>query len=430
MRRRATIVGWSVWIVFVVWGQGALAQSPIVRARIEPAEVIVGTEQRLVVDVLVPTWLLSAPRLPELEIPGVIAMRLAENAVNLSESIEGETWSGVSTGYVLYTQRAGRYASPADPVSLEYAVEGKPTTVEIPLPVERFSAVLAPGAEAPVLVAEDFTLTQDVEPDPEGLRVGDALRRTIRMRASRTRAMLLPALHTASVDGLSAYPDTPRLVDTPGERGGPPAAERVESTSWILEQPGTYELPPVTVPWWNPEAEQLETVTLPAVSFDVAPSPVFASGAREGRGSSWRVIVLATLLIVGVAVAFRRDVPSRVGGWLADRLHEARSSERALFGAFVQATRSGNAPAILSALYAWLDRRAPADRTATGDELARETGVGELRGQVDGLEESLYGEGEASTSSWAPADLRRAAVEARAKRARSDDTPALGPLNP
>lgn len=430
MRRLATNVGWVVWILCAVWVQGAFAQSPIVRARIEPSEVVVGTEQRLVVDVLVPTWLLSAPRLPELEIPGVIAMRSAENAVNLSESIGGQTWSGVSTGYVLYTQRAGRYTTPADPVSLEYAVEGKPTRVEIPLPVERFSAVLAPGATGPVLVAEDFTLTQDVEPAPEGLRVGDALRRTIRMRASRTRAMLLPALETTSVDGLSAYPDTPRLVDTPGERGGPPVAERVESTSWILEQPGTYELPPLTVLWWNPEAEQLEAVDVPAVSFEVAPSPVFASGAREGGGISWRLAALVTLLVAGIAAVLRRDALARTGVWVADRLHEARTSERALFGAFVRATRSGNARAILSALYGWLDRRAPADRTPTGDELARETGVAELRRQVSGLEESLYGEGEASTSGWSPADLRRAAVEARAKRARSDDPPALGPLNP
>lgn len=405
---------------------------PRVRARLEPSDVIVGTEQRLVVDILVPTWLVSAPQLPEIEIPGVVALRSSENAVNRTESIDGETWSGVSTGYVLYTQRPGSYETPPDPVLIQYAVDGSTRSVSVPLPVERFAARLAPGADETVLVADAFSLAEDVAPEPKDLRVGDAIRRTVRMRAERTRAMLLPAIDPPTIDGLSAYPDSPRLVDTPGQRGGAPVAERVESTSWILERPGTYELPAVVVRWWNPRAERLETAELSAVRFEVAPSPVFTSG-RGGRGRlfGWWWIVVAVLAGWLALTAVGRGWLAQARSAVGARLESWRTSERAVFGAFVRATRSGEPHRILAAFYAWLDRRAAPEETARSADLVRETGATELGTQVDGLEESLFA-ADPPPMAWSPGELRRAAVAARGagRRAEDEETSSLGPLNP
>lgn len=402
------------------------SETPRVRSRIEPAEVVVGQEQRLVVDVLVPTWLLGAPRLPEISIAGVIVAPSGESGVNLTETIDGETWSGVSNEYSLFTQRPGRFETPADPVSIEYSVDGGPETVRVPIPSQSFSARLAPGVSRGehVLASSSLELSEEIEPAPEDLRVGDSVRRTLRIEAEDTRAMLLPDLAPQPIAGLAAYPDTPRLVDRPGQRGGPPVAERVESTSFILEQPGHYELPAVEIRWWNVSAARLEVARAPGVSFDVAPNPQIAAGARRGRSVSTRWWVLGGSLLVLLAAAYRRrDALSAVGDRVVAWLERMRHSERSYFGAFVRATRSGDPRAVLRSLFAWLDRRAGSDRTATVTAFVAESDGEELGREADALQAALYADRpEGEPAGWSAGEIRRAAVEARA-RAGADEAP-------
>ncbi len=407
------------------------ASGPIVRARIQPEDVVVGEEQRLVVDVLVPTWLLGAPRLPELEIAGVIVIASGEAGVNLTESIDGATWSGVSNEYALYAQRSGTFRTPQARVGVRYARDGAPVDVELSLPPARFDARWPPGhAGGPLLAASSVELTQTVEPAPDGLRVGDALRRTVVLRAEKTRSMLLPELEVARVDGLTPYRDTPKLVDRPGRRGAPPLAERVESTSWILERPATYELPAIEVVWWNVVEARMETAAVPSISFSVAANPALAAGAVKSSAEShagWLIAVVAIALVV----AFRRVDPRSVRRRTVAALERARHSEQARFGAFVRATREGDARKILGALFAWLDRRSPADETATIADFVVESSSPELGGQTDGLEASLFSRGEGPA--WSPGELRRETVAARRRARRAEDrrsSDPLGPLNP
>lgn len=409
------------------------AAEPILRARIEPDDVVVGREQRLVVEVLVLTWLLGAPRLPELEIPGVIVVESGEAGVSLTESIDGATWSGVSNEYALYAQRPGTYTTPRARVSVRYARDGAPVEVEVSLPPVRFAARLPPGGVGgPLLAASSVELTQTVEPTPENLRVGDALRRTVVLRAEKTRSMLLPELDTARVDGLTPYRDTPKLIDRRGRRGRSSLAERVESTSWILERPGTYELPAIEVAWWSVDEARMETAEVPAVAFSVAVNPALVAGAAPSSEPSrvgWLVAVAA--VAVALVGAWGRVDLRSMRRRLVAALERARHSEPARFGAFVRATREGDAGKILTALFEWLDRRSPADETATIADFVEESSSPELGAQADALEASLFSRGEGTA--WSPGELRRETVAARrrargAKERRSSDP--LAPLNP
>lgn len=409
------------------------APGPIVRARIQPERVVVGEEQRLVVDVLVPTWLLGAPRLPELEIPGVIVLASGEAGVNLTESIDGTTWSGVSNEYALYAQRSGTFGTPRARVGVRYARDGGVADVEVPLPRAHFDAGWPPGyAGGPLLAASRVELSQTVEPALEGLRVGDAVRRTVALRAEKTRSMLLPELDTARVDGLTPYRDTPQLVDRPGRRGAPPVAERVESTSWILERPGTYRLPPIEVVWWNVGEGRMETAEAPPIVFSVAVNPALAAGAASSSAKGhvrWLVAVVA--VAVALVVALRRVDPRPARRRIVAALERARHSEPARFGAFVRATREGDSGKILAALFAWLDRRSPADETATIAEFVQQSSSPELGVQTEGLEASLFSRREGPA--WSPGELRRAMVAARRRVRRAEDRRSadpLGPLNP
>ena len=82
-----------------------------VRVRLDPAgPVVTGQAVRLVVDVLVTTWLTGQPELPPLDVPGAVVAPSSEQTVNLTQQIDGTTWFGVSQNW-LSTTFAGSRAS-------------------------------------------------------------------------------------------------------------------------------------------------------------------------------------------------------------------------------------------------------------------------------------------------------------------------------
>lgn len=143
---------------------------------------------------------------------------------------------------------------------------------------------------------------------------------------------------------------------------------------------------------------------------------------------------LGLLLLAAVTLgAVRREVLWSVGRRVTARLERMRHSERSHFGALVRATRQGEPRAVLRALFAWLDRRARLDETATVAGFIAACDAEDLRRETEALQASVYAEGarrEAASRAWSGAGLRRAAVEARRRAARHDGVKALPRLNP
>lgn len=207
-------------------------ETPRVRARIEPERaVLVGEPARLLVDVLTPTWFLSAPQLPDLEVEGAL-VRLEERGLNLSERVDGATWTGVRRTYVVTPMRRGVLEVPGFEVTVVYAIDARrsePTPLRTaPVRIEARVPEAAAGLDYFVPAAR-LELSQTLEPEPGGLRVGDALRRTLTVDAVGAFAMILPPLALAAPESATAYPDPPRVEDRPGERGAPRQARRVEA---------------------------------------------------------------------------------------------------------------------------------------------------------------------------------------------------------
>jgi hypothetical protein len=222
--------------------------------------------------------------------------------------------------------------------------------------------------------------------------VGDALTRTITLRATDASSMMLPITEFPTVDGLAIYPNPTRASDTGGERGEARNATRIDGATYVLETEGSYTLPPIERSWWDVSAARLREASVPEVSFTVAPNPELA-------------------------------------GEIA--LPDDRESEAAYFDRVLAACGRHDAAGTMQALLAWVDRVTPSGQSPTLGRLLEIARDEELSGAVRGLEGALYGQDD--SSGWLGDSLARSLERVRRAQhvLRLEAKPGLlAPLNP
>jgi BatD DUF11 like domain len=196
---------WLATLLLVMSLAPAAAQ-PRVRVEIDAKDpVLVGQQVRVNVTVLAPNFFLSPPQFPTFDIPGAIVTLLDENALNNTETINGDIYAGIRRTYAITPRRPGTFTLPPARITFRYAAEpGKPgVDAAVALPPQTFTARPAAGAPAtatPALVAK-VVVTQTLDGDPRAMKVGDALTRTLETFAPNTQAMMIPPLTFQAPEG-------------------------------------------------------------------------------------------------------------------------------------------------------------------------------------------------------------------------------------
>lgn len=242
----------------------------IVQAQLLPVNaVVVGEPVQLQVDVLTNTWFTSGATLPELTLPGSDVMPPNGEAEHLTQSVQGQTFTGLRYTYRIIPNQTQTFDIPP------FAVQATPAQASHPLsaqtPALHFSASLpsgfAPGE--PLLVARGLRLSQNISPADGALKVGDSITRTLTLQADDALALSLPAPAMGSVEGLSAYPKTPIVKNLDDGRGRFTSGQRIDSVTYRIERAGAFELPAIYVKWWDSVNRTAQVSQLPAVSFKV-----------------------------------------------------------------------------------------------------------------------------------------------------------------
>jgi hypothetical protein len=277
-------------------------EEPRFTVELPEGEIIVGQPLLLRLQILVPTWMPKPPVWPTLEVPSLL-VRLPERASNaVSETINGETWSGISRAYRLYPLEVGRFEIPRQKLIVTYAAPGKPDPIikEIMLDAIQFTAVLPKGAKDlnPPIVANGLTLTQQFDGGPD-LEPGDAVTRTVTAQIEGTTVILLPDLFGIQADEqgddpLRAYPKEPVIKET--EQRGVLSGSKTQTTTYVAQAGGTSELPEITLRWYNLESQQVETAKLPGLKINVkAPPPPPPSALDYAR---WLGVLIGSLVLI------------------------------------------------------------------------------------------------------------------------------------
>jgi len=340
-------------LVCLLWGEWGTAQESLrVRAAVSPEKCFVGQKFLLTIDVMTTEFFTGQPAI---QIPKIAAVALLPDPLSkgpLTDTIQGTTYSGVSFHFVGFPLKPGQIEIPPCLITTFQNDDQGRRLEKHPIMIPcQLEAILPPGAEelSSLICTPKLETTISWDPplsmDHVSVKLGDALTRTVTLTAPDVLGMVLPPLPQVSLSGLRAYPAPAIVKDDLHEEDL--VGKRVETVTYVCQQPGHYELPEILIPWYDTRNHLLRQAKIPRLIIDVTAPPVAAaspSSSAHGKGTTfWLAFMGSVLALNGMALVLRK------------RLHVfARSREQLLFSAVGQACHSNRPRDAAQAILKWI----------------------------------------------------------------------------
>lgn len=287
------------------------------------------------------------------------------------------------------------------------------------------------------LPAQQVALFAEWEPRQPVFKVGEAVNRTIYLKAVGVAESQLPELNLASVSGLKQYPD--KAVASSGIENGQVVAVKKISNVYIPNRAGKMTIPEIAVNWFNVRTNRMEKAVLPAMNIEVlpgaavetapapqpetrpeSPSRVLEDVANETENLVERSIPqgLPYLPYIIAAAAFLLGI---VVSWMLFGMrNKSRNADdiKDFDRYIVRAAKSKDYRALRDGLISWARDRWNDSKITNLKDVAKAVGNKEFAAQLDGLAVSLYAPegGEFKTEAFLKAfeKVRKAKVKSRA----------------
>ncbi|CAK2001622.1 BatD family protein [Vibrio crassostreae] len=303
-------------VELVAW----VGEKPKSGDKITPAKVSVNEQVILTIEVATPRWLTGGTRIGSIEIPNVIAKQRNQLATNYTERVGGTTWSRQRWEVTLYPMTSGEFVIPTVPVRIQVsAPDGSNVGGTLYTQPIKFEASLPSGLlsdESPWFSATDVDVEQQWQRSNENLKVGDAITRTVTIKAKDSLSVLLPdVLSNESTQQYQAYPQPKRLDDT--QERGDYRSSRVEETVYVIQQGGEFTLPDFSFQWWDSKNQRLESVVIKGEVFEAKHT---LQSFIKAYMSVFISVGLALVLCVAFVVSVKRYYKNRpTPSWLIFR---------------------------------------------------------------------------------------------------------------
>ncbi len=336
-----------------VFAQGSDTTAPQITVEAPEEPVIVGQPAIVRIKVLVPTFMPQPPEFPSLEQQNLL-VRLPERASGpVSETVDGETWSGVQRSYRVYPLTTGDITFDAQSVAVTYAdpATNAPIQATVELPPVKITAEIPGGAEGldPLIIATGFALEQKLE-GPTDMQAGDAITRELTARISGTTPLLIPVLTPQQQSPLlRAYPKEPRVSES--EERGVLSGQRQEEVVYIAQQEGVAQLPEVSIDWFNLQTNQIETASVPATDLTLAP-PKWQPPSLD---AVLKFVAFAAIALIAIGAVWRFLSP-RIRDLREARRDRYLASRRYAVDALKTAVQAHDLNATYTALELWRSR--------------------------------------------------------------------------
>jgi hypothetical protein len=387
--------------LWMIMGSVGFAAEPFARAGIEDTgRIVPGQQVQVNIDVFVPDFFTSPPQFPLFDLPNAIVTLPEGRALNMVETIDGVQYAGIRRTYAMVPMAPGTFTLPPAVITLGYSQNGKPVSGQTTLPATQFTvAEPSGGAAGLTFAARGLTITQSFDRAPSTMKVGDALVRTITVFAEDTQAMLIPAVPETAVAGMKQYPKSPRIADGVQAEDRTTGSTRTETVTFVAEAVGTLEIPAVSYPWFDVDAQANETAVLPATLVKVSKSAPASTGLAPqieqtdaGGGRAWpseTTLSVAAALFVGLAAGCWLFV--KMLAWVRRGLREFRdgqwSSERRSFKRLMAAIRMSDPMTVYQNLEDWTRN---AGYGSVSDWVSA-SGSGDVARETEKLERELFG---------------------------------------
>ena len=304
----------------------AAEQDPRAMARTslkQEGEIWLGQKVVMVVELLAPGYFSGTASYNLPKVPGVLIVPPIGSPMVSTEDVGGVSYTVQRHELMLFSQVEGNVTVPSCDVRLEYkrspldhdAVQQSVKTQEVTFKVAR-----PPGTQPGQLVitSRDLKVEESWKPEPAtNAKVGDAFVRTLQWTAGDVTGMAFPPFRPTPIHGLGIYSADPVVEDSSPR--GTLHGERTDTVTYVCKTGGHFEIPPLSVTWWNPESKELEKVAFKEHAFDVPmpPPPPVTPQAWLKRG--WREhgtqVITGAVGVVLLSLALR-VFGARVTGFL------------------------------------------------------------------------------------------------------------------
>lgn len=338
--------------------------------------------------------------LSPLQMTDALVERLGEPRT-YEKDINGVRHGVIEIRYAVFPQKSGLLTIPAQLFSATAVAPngdyygsrfGKSTQVKSPeIPLQVRPKPAGYPDDVPWLPAADLTLVEAWSPQPQDAQLGEALTRSLLIKAEGLSSAQLPPIGSPPIPGLRRYPDQPSLNDAVTESGISGSREQREAL--VATRAGSFDLPAIELVWWNTSEDRLERSTLSERTLRVADNPEIEPPAMEAtdvvqpvpsslRLWPWQLssAVLALTTLLGFGLWLRaRSQPAVI------RAVQSGPTPRSLLDDLKRACLANDTQATRHALDAWA-RQQP----ETLAEMAAR--FVPLSDALDGLNGSLYSE--------------------------------------
>ncbi|OEF25580.1 BatD family protein [Vibrio rumoiensis] len=260
----------------------------------------------LTIDISTPRWFVGPTTIGHIDIPNLVVKQRNALATNYTSRKDGETWAHQRWELTLYPQSSGTFTIPALPITVNIAgdnakkTQGTLWTNKLSLQARLPSGKLTEKDQW--FAASNVTVTQDWQTTREGMKVGDAVTRTIKIEANDSLSILLPqVLKSQSKPQYQSYADPAQLIDKSVR--GDYLSSRQDQVVYVLQEGGKVSFPDLHLKWWNTKENKVESVTLKGKAFSVTHTP------RSFIKTYWSVIVsivVALIVIVLLVIGIKR----------------------------------------------------------------------------------------------------------------------------
>lgn len=299
------------------------------------------------------------------------------------------------------------------------------------------------------LVADLVVLKENFPEDIKEFTVGSPITRTMTLLASNADENSLPDIAQTLPNELKSYPEKPQRQTF--VRDAQIVSQYSITSAIVPSKAGTFTLPEVKVPWWNPHLKRQETATLPARTIVVTGGAVTDAPAQASwqansaadSNDSWMVKVFAALWLITLVawiitlIAWRRALKNQSAAPTAlnASMSSAQSVNAAGLQGLEQACASGDVSHIMLQLQRYFSELQQAPMTL--DKIAEQSP--QLAQAIQQLQITAYSAKADANSHTDSANTNKLTVECAAllnavkacehKHSNPKSAP-LSPLNP
>lgn len=194
------------------------------------------------------------------------------NQYNYQKRIDGNLYEVYEWTWAFYPQKSGKMIIPPQAFSGRIQYNGRMKAVEDTTQSIALEVLPQPAqypAKSVWLPAKELTLHQKLQA-PKKLHVGDSITRTFTLTAKGLLASQLPEFEFENQTKFHIYPDKATPSNQASEFGV--TGLKTQKIAIVPTHPGELTLPAYEMTWWNTETNQIETLKLPAKTYQVLPA--------------------------------------------------------------------------------------------------------------------------------------------------------------